>query len=307
MARLLDGVQAVRYTAPKPASTPVRYTASTMLNTQQQTAANRYQAQADAYKKQQQEAARQAEAQRLAAQQAEYQRLQQQKQFNQSRQPVTNNLVPQPLQQPAVNLLQMQQQQRAPVQTGPATMNMGVSPNQAQQQNRQSQQAQQASANRYTGQAQMYFNQNQSPTKPYDPVRNPIGYRDGTLETTRYLQNTYGMDWRQQPQFANILMNSNEWLQRRAAWEKNYGNIFVSQDEWTRRNNAAPPGYMWTPFGSSYARLNTAPQTTPTNTGGSYAGGGGYYSNYPNYSGGGGAGYTPKPPEWWVEMVNWRI
>jgi hypothetical protein len=35
---------------------------------------------------------------------------------------------------------------------------------------------------------------------------------------------------------------------------------------------------------------------------------GDYNYNPPNYSGGGG-GYTyePKPPEWWVEMVNWRI
>lgn len=28
---------------------------------------------------------------------------------------------------------------------------------------------------------------------------------------------------------------------------------------------------------------------------------------YPNYGGGGGGSYTPKPPEWWVEMVQWRI
>lgn len=49
-----------------------------------------------------------------------------------------------------------------------------------------------------------------------------------------------------------------------------------------------------------------ATATVPTTTGS----GGGYsdWGNW-NYGGGGGGGgsYTPKPPEWWVEMVQWRI
>lgn len=159
----------------------------------------------------------------------------------------------------------------------------------------QSQQAQNAYAQRYQQQAQQYGQQNASPTRPYHPVTNPTGYKSG-MDYVRTLPN----DWREL--MGNTLMQPNEWLRRRNAWEKQYGNIFVSETEWQKRNAAAPPGYMWTPFGTGYAKLDTSGQATaPANTGGGYGDWG-----YPDY-GGGGSTYTPKPPEWWVEMVQWRI
>jgi hypothetical protein len=118
------------------------------------------------------------------------------------------------------------------------------------------------------------------------------------------MQNLYGNDWRQQPRFSATMMTPNEWLRRRNAWEKQYGNIFVSETEWQKRNAAAPPGYMWTPFGTGYAKLDTSAQPTAPAT--DYGGGGYGDWGYPDY-GGGGSTYTPKPPEWWVEMVQWRI
>lgn len=159
-------------------------------------------------------------------------------------------------------------------------------------------QSQNAQAQRYTQQAAQYGQQNPNPTKPYNPVTNPAGYKGG-MDYVRTLPN----DWREQN--ASVLMSPNEWLRRRNAWEKQYGNIFVSETEWQKRNAAAPPGYMWTPFGTGYAKLDTSNQPTAQTQ--DYGGGYGGY-DYPDYyGGGGGSTYTPKPPEWWVEMVQWRI
>lgn len=276
MAIMLDGTKIVNPTA-KPASTKVTYKPPTKVNytasstlakmkaeeeRKRQAAQNAYtqrmQAQADAYKKQQQ-------AMMQAQQQA-----QQQPKFNYN-QAINQGYAP----------YQMQQQ----IKPG-ATMNMGPS-----------QQSQNAWAQRYQQQAQQYGQQNASPTRPYNAVTNPAGYKSG-MDYVRTLPN----DWREQN--ASILMTPNEWLRRRNAWEKQYGNIFVSETEWQKRNAAAPPGYMWTPFGTGYAKLDTSGQATaPANTGGGDYGDWGY----PDYGGGGGSTYTPKPPEWWVEMVQWRI
>lgn len=177
---------------------------------------------------------------------------------------------------------------------------------------------------------------NKGSTKPYDPVTNPGGYKTAFVAADKYLSNTYGHNWRQNPRFSSILMTQDEWLKRRnaanyrldfyndylnkAAQSPNQShdiysqwyqdnpnpihNYWVTGSEWAKRNAAAPPGYMWTPFGSSFAKLNTTPQApAPTPD---YSGGG--YADYGGYGGGGGGGsYNPPPPEWWVEMVNWRI
>lgn len=137
--------------------------------------------------------------------------------------------------------------------------------------------------------------------------------------------------------YANILMTQDEYIRRMNAWNKlyqsGYGDWLKSAantpnqphditsqwgqnnpkpagflqtfDEWNKRNNVAPPGYMYIPYGSGYAKLNTASQTTtPTNN----AGGGGYvdYGGYGGYGGGGGSGYQ-NLPDWWLNMTNWRI
>jgi len=172
----------------------------------------------------------------------------------------------------------------------PTTMNMGYG-----------KQSQNAWAQRYQQQAQQYGSLNSSPTKPYHPVTNPGGYKGG-MDYVASLP----MNWREQN--ASVLMTPSEWMKRRQAWEKIYGNIFVNESEWTKRNQAAPPGYMWTPFGTGSAKLNTAPTAQTTAPAPDYGGGG--YDDWGNWGGGGGGGgstYTPKPPEWWVEMVNWRI
>lgn len=322
----LDGIQKVTYKAPSTYKPPskVTYQASNYLVKQQQqqkAEADRLAAQAAAYKKQQEEAARAAEAARLQAQ------------ANQARTQMNQN-------KPQYPEVGWQQNQGSwTQQTNQGNYQSPVnSPVLSQQQSKQSQQA---TANRYTGAAQMYFNQNQSPTKPYDPVKNQAGYKDASLTGAKYLQDKYGMDWRQNPRFSSILMNQDEWLKRRNAYNYNlssymkyldaaakaskagqsldiYGNwyqnnpnpihnFWVTGSEWEKRNAAAPPGYMWTPFGSSFAKLNTAPTQAPApapDYGGGYAdwggyGGGGY--------GGGGSGGSSRLPEWWVEMVNWRI
>lgn len=282
MAIMLDGTQLVSTTA-KPASTKVTYKPPTQ--TQYNTSYNEAQRRAQQYQaemqRRQQEAARQAQQQ--AAQNAYAQRMQAQADAYKKQQQAMQQ-TPQVQIPPTPTRAQQMMNSWQGV-----TMNMG--PKEQQQQA----QAQNAYAQRYQQQAQQYGQQNASPTKPYHPVTNPTGYKSG-MDYVRTLPN----DWREL--MGNTLMQPNEWLRRRNAWEKQYGNIFVSETEWQKRNAAAPPGYMWTPFGTGYAKLDTSAQPTAPAT--DYGGYGDW--GYPDY-GGGGSTYTPKPPEWWVEMVQWRI
>lgn len=141
-------------------------------------------------------------------------------------------------------------------------------------------------------------------------------------------------DYRQT--YANMLMNPDEYLRRRDAtnrqnspsynaWVQSAANtpnqphdinstwraqnpmpqgFTQSNQEYTVRNNAAPPGYYYTPFGSSYAKKPTLPSLTG-NT--SNAGGTGWGFGYGRgYGGGGGGGYADVN-SWYNSMVAWNL
>ena len=271
MAILLDGQRKVTYKAPRAATTPVRYkSATSMLNKTQQASANRYQAQA-----------------------------------NQAQQP--------------------KQVQRPPTPT--------AAQKEMESWYGQGKNAQNAYAQSLQAQANMYKQGNTKPTTQQQGGTTPGG-ASWSMGLPNYKP---APDYREK--YADILMSQDEYIKRMNTWNKMYqsgykswidraaqtpnqahdvfsqwyqnnpkpAGFLATYDEWNKRNMAAPAGYMWQPFGTGYAKLNTAP--TPTNTPTDYSGGS-YASNYPNYSGGGGGGggtYTPKPPEWWVEMVQWRI
>lgn len=137
---------------------------------------------------------------------------------------------------------------------------------------------------------------------------------------------------------AKIQMTADEYLRRRDAWLKMFspsynewltratavatsnqnldrwleanpqpGGFLQTQQEWQLRQNAAPPGMTYVPFGSSYIQtpqLPTPPASQPAS-----GGGGGYgYGDY----GGGGHGYTPHAyaealREFYNSMVSWGI
>jgi hypothetical protein len=286
MAIMLDGTKIVNTTA-KPASTKVTYKPPTQTKTPNN---NYYQQQMAEQRRRQEEARRAAAAQQQAAQNAYAQRMQ--AMADQARKMQQQQKMPEVgwKQNPDGTWNQQTNtgNYKTPVTNPTPQYGMNMNPG-------QSQQAQNAYAQRYQQQAQQYGQQNASTTRPYHPVTNPTGYKSG-MDYVRTLPN----DWREQN--AGVLMTPNEWLRRRNAWEKQYGNIFVSETEWQKRNAAAPPGYMWTPFGTGYAKLDTSAQPTAPAT--DYGGYGDW--GYPDY-GGGGSTYTPKPPEWWVEMVQWRI
>jgi hypothetical protein len=137
---------------------------------------------------------------------------------------------------------------------------------------------------------------------------------------------------------AEIMMTTDEYLRRRdalnQAWSPSYrqwyqnaantpnqphwlgsdwanqnpmpANFFQSQQEWTLRNNAAPTGYYYTGFGSSYAKKPTLP--TPASSQQS-SGGGGYGGGWGWGGGGGGGGYQPYEDvgNWFNQMVQWNI
>jgi hypothetical protein len=138
---------------------------------------------------------------------------------------------------------------------------------------------------------------------------------------------------------AEIMMTTDEYLRRRdalnQAWSPSYrqwyqnaastpnqphwlgsdwsnqnpmpANFFQSQQEWMLRNNAAPTGYYYTGFGSSYGKK--AALATPT-AGVQPTGGGGYgWGNGWGGGGGGGGGYKPYEDvgQWFANMVQWNI
>jgi hypothetical protein len=144
-----------------------------------------------------------------------------------------------------------------------------------------------------------------------------------------------------------IQMNQQEYMLRRNAWNKMYqpgydawvnkaaqtpnqphwlgsdwanknpqpSGFLQTNQEWTVRNNAAPTGYTYVPFGSSYVKNPTLPASSgaSTNTP-SGAGGYGGYGGYGGGWGGGGGGYSgysgggyEDTRNWYNQMVQWNI
>ena len=96
-----------------------------------------------------------------------------------------------------------------------------------------------------------------------------------------------------------------------------YGNaVQPTMQEAILRQNAAPIGYQWTPThgyiplqqaGKGKGRAKQYATYTPA---ASYAGGGGYdYGgwDYGGGGGGGGGGSSDYVPQWYLDMMTWRI
>jgi len=94
-----------------------------------------------------------------------------------------------------------------------------------------------------------------------------------------------------------------------------YGNaVQPTMQEAILRQNAAPIGYQWTPT-HGYIPLQQAGKgkgrakqyATYTQPAASYAGGGGYDYGGWDYGGGGGGGSSDYVPQWYLDMMTWRI
>lgn len=97
-----------------------------------------------------------------------------------------------------------------------------------------------------------------------------------------------------------------------------WGSSSITEQERILRQNATPPGYMWTPYGihgkTAYVPVQTrqpekkmrAPEMTRPVT--SYGGGGGYggYGGY-DYGGGGGGSGGDYTPDYWNSLMTWKI
>lgn len=93
-----------------------------------------------------------------------------------------------------------------------------------------------------------------------------------------------------------------------------YGNaVQPTMQEAILRQNAAPIGYQWTPThgyiplqqaGKGKGRAKQYATYTPA---ASYAGGGGYDYGGWDYGGGGGGGSSDYVPQWYLDMMTWRI
>lgn len=232
MAIMIDGLQKVRYAAPKAYSQPVRYSASTTKksyyeneNQRRQAEAQRMQAMADAYRRQQQQ-----------QQPPAYYKLQTplQNQFQQTQI------------QPQVNLPGYAFQNTKQNTLKPQPDRWATSP-----------------------QAKQMINTYQSMAQPDRWATTP--------QAKQYINNYLDYKKKQDEELR---------LLRSMSWQNGPAGTFFYQ-------GYGPP-------------IPPSKPTSPTAPSGGY---GDYYaSNPPYYSGGGGGGsYTPKPPEWWVEMVQWRI
>jgi hypothetical protein len=129
--------------------------------------------------------------------------------------------------------------------------------------------------------------------------------RVGPLASAPYQTAT---QFKRLPPGSPIAMSLDEYM-RRVNARRLYGMpVFMpTQQEWILRQNAAPPGYVWTPYAgwvlaSTFAEQSGANLNPPSNQGGGgYTGGGG----------GGGGGAAPGSLPSWIEnflnQVTWRI
>lgn len=85
--------------------------------------------------------------------------------------------------------------------------------------------------------------------------------------------------------------------------------FFQTDQEWIVRNNAAPTGYTYMPFGSSYVKNPTLPSMGAGASKSNNQGGGGYGWDYGGWGGGGGGGggYSKPADEFYNLLTNWRI
>lgn len=268
MAIMLDGTQLVSTTA-KPASTKVTYKPPTQ--TQYNTSYNEAQRRAQQYQaemqRRQQEAARQAQQQQQA-QNAYAQRMQ--AQADEYRR---------------LQEQKMRNQQRAPVTSGlvPKPLVGGYN---------------------YTQMGQNQFT-------PQMNIRNYPGSQGGInmaglqAQPDRWATTPQAMqqiqNYRQTPQPDRWATGSqaNQYINNYLAYKKKQDDELrlLRQMAW---QNGPAANFFFEGLGPPVPPPSTAQTPPPTDYGG-YGDWG-----YPDY-GGGGSTYTPKPPEWWVEMVQWRI
>lgn len=162
-------------------------------------------------------------------------------------------------------------------------------------------------------QQQPKFNYNQAINQGYAPYQMQQQIKPGAT------MNMYAQPdrWATTPQAQQMISNyrvsqidktpdrwatgsqANQYINNYLAYKKKQDDELrlLRQMAW---QNGPAANFFFEGLGPPVPPPSTAQTPPPTDYGG-YGDWG-----YPDY-GGGGSTYTPKPPEWWVEMVQWRI
>ncbi len=103
--------------------------------------------------------------------------------------------------------------------------------------------------------------------------------------------------------------NTSQWAARNVAPGSNF---WQNQQEYILRNNVAPPGTVYMPFGATYYPKASLPDVQASPAPAATSGYGGYGGGYTprSYGGGGGysgGGYSDALKEYYNSMVNWAI